>query len=155
MRTPENGKLPISNPYDYTHPVTKDRFYGRQCELERLTSVILAGKSVVIYGLQRMGKTSLVEEALELAKDQIASRFVVLPIDMFISYANLNSYFDLFVTILDALWEKLEGTDYSAYKDAQRHYFKRHSELAELQRGFIDLLAQAKKGSVPFIWERV
>ena len=145
VRTPENEKPPILNPYDYTHPVTKARFYGRQRELERLTSVILAGKSVVIYGLQRMGKTSLVEEALELAKDQIASRFVVLPIDMFISYTNLNSYFDLFVTILDALWENLGRTDYAAYKDAQRHYIRRHSDLAELQRGFIDLLSIVAK----------
>ena len=55
---------PFDNPYNFAVTAKEDIFKGREVEIGRLQSAIRSGTHTVIYGLQRMGKTSLVKETL-------------------------------------------------------------------------------------------
>lgn len=52
---------PTANPYDFSLTASEDMFKGRSKEIDQLMGTIQNGGHRVIYGLQRMGKTSLVE----------------------------------------------------------------------------------------------
>lgn len=55
---------PFLNPYNTAAIATKDMFKGREAEIEHLRYAIKNGTHTAIFGLQRMGKTSLVKETL-------------------------------------------------------------------------------------------
>ena len=55
---------PFENPYNTAAIATKDMFKGREAEIEHLRYAIKNGTHTAIFGLQRMGKTSLVKETL-------------------------------------------------------------------------------------------
>jgi len=61
----------FENPYNFGAAATRQMFKGRNEELNILLDAIESGTHVAVYGLQRMGKTSLVDEAL---KDRIKER---------------------------------------------------------------------------------
>jgi hypothetical protein len=61
----------LQNPYDFATAATKQMFKGREEEVEELLDAIESGTHVAVFGLQRIGKTSLVEETL---LDRIGSR---------------------------------------------------------------------------------
>jgi AAA ATPase domain len=54
----------FSNPYDINHTASRHMFKGRQEEIERLLDAIETGTHAAIFGLRRIGKTSLFEETL-------------------------------------------------------------------------------------------
>ncbi|MEK6545734.1 MAG: methyltransferase domain-containing protein [Nitrospinota bacterium] len=83
----------IHNPYDFEHPAIGEHFYGRKTELKRLKDALLENRSVAIYGLQRIGKTSLVDNILdnEIAK---SPENIVIKIDMFAVSESCLSYID-------------------------------------------------------------
>ena len=54
----------FENPYNTAAIATEDMFKGRKTEIEHLRSAITNGTHTAIFGLQRMGKTSLVKETL-------------------------------------------------------------------------------------------
>lgn len=54
----------IRNPYDFASQAIKDMFKGRNKEINQLLGAIRYGRHTVIFGLQRVGKTSFVEETL-------------------------------------------------------------------------------------------
>jgi hypothetical protein len=78
-RTPVEKYLPagtadlqsLPNPYGIAAAATKDMFKGRDLEIEMLLDSIESGTPTAVFGLQRIGKTSLVQEVL---KDRIADR---------------------------------------------------------------------------------
>ncbi len=107
----------ISNPYDFEHPA-KLYFRGRKEELAELTSHLRSGKSALVLGLQRMGKTSLVERALDLLTNDVQGnrKFIVLRIDMFSSWMSFNSYMDFFFTIVNLLSPHL-GIESQTFRD--------------------------------------
>lgn len=111
----------IANPYDFEHPATR-YFRGRQEELAELTSHLKHGKSALVLGLQRMGKTSLVERALDLLTNdtQTDRKFIVLGIDMFSSWMSFNSYMDFFYTVVNLLSEHLAKSLPESEFDKQR-----------------------------------
>ena len=55
---------PFVNPYNSATVATEDMFKGREDEIGHLRSAIETGTHTAIFGLQRMGKTSLVKETL-------------------------------------------------------------------------------------------
>ena len=55
------AKPPFKNPYDFTHIASHEIFKGRQDEIDQLLGNIVSGTHTAVFGLQRMGKTSLVE----------------------------------------------------------------------------------------------
>jgi hypothetical protein len=68
-RTPvrEPALEELQNPYEFDTTATKQTFKGRQTEIDDLLDSIDSGTHSAIFGLQRMGKTSLIEEGLQEA----------------------------------------------------------------------------------------
>jgi hypothetical protein len=54
-----------SNPYDFIGAATREMFKGRDNEIEELLDSIASGTHTAVFGLQRIGKTSLVEGVIE------------------------------------------------------------------------------------------
>ena len=54
----------FENPYDFSSPASQETFKGREAELDELMDAIRTRTHTAIFGLQRMGKTSLMEEGL-------------------------------------------------------------------------------------------
>jgi GTPase SAR1 family protein len=119
----------ISNPYDFEHPA-KMFFRGRQQELSELTSHLAAGKSALVLGLQRMGKTSLVERALERLETEPTDgrRFVVIRIDMFADWSSFNTYMDFFLTIANRLADQVGNAPQN--EKEERRIRDAYSEIA-------------------------
>ena len=60
---------PFLNPYNSATVATEDMFKGRETEIGHLCSAIDTATHTAIFGLQRMGKTSLVKETLRRVDD--------------------------------------------------------------------------------------
>ncbi len=56
--------MDFENPYDFNFTARSEMFKGRSTEIDQLLMSIQNGVHVSVFGLQRIGKTSLVEEAL-------------------------------------------------------------------------------------------
>jgi hypothetical protein len=54
----------ITNPYDFDTIASPLTFKGRRAEINEILDSIESGTHTAIFGLQRMGKTSLIEEGL-------------------------------------------------------------------------------------------
>jgi hypothetical protein len=98
--------LPIKweNPYDFDGTATRLTFKGREAELDDLVAAIHGSTHCAIFGLQRMGKTSLVEEGLgeRLAEDDSGPTPILMKVDM----QNLGDevkYRDFLHAIIDAM----------------------------------------------------
>ena len=68
-KTPAPPK-PLDNPYNPAVIATENMFKGREPEIGNLQSAIKNGIHTAIFGLQRMGKTSLVKETLRRSKER-------------------------------------------------------------------------------------
>jgi hypothetical protein len=105
---PEGGELP--NPYEFAASATKQTFKGRGEELAELLDSIQSGTHTAIFGLQRMGKTSLIEEGLEEALEQnprLAKGVLLVRIDLQRMVGDQVKYRDLLHTIIEAITERL------------------------------------------------
>jgi serine/threonine protein kinase len=60
----------LENPYDFSSPANQETFKGREAELDELMDAIRTRTHTAIFGLQRMGKTSLMEEGLRERLEQ-------------------------------------------------------------------------------------
>ena len=60
----------LDNPYNISMIATENMFKGREPEIGNLQSAIKNGIHTAIFGLQRIGKTSLVKETLRRSKEQ-------------------------------------------------------------------------------------
>ena len=56
------------NPFVYGRIVTGKEFFGRAKLIERIHEYILAGQNIVVFGERRVGKTSLISEAIQQLK---------------------------------------------------------------------------------------
>jgi hypothetical protein len=63
----------MENPFIYGGIVTGENFVNRGKELVELRRDLLSGKSVVLYSLRQMGKTSLVDELFSRLGDDVYS----------------------------------------------------------------------------------
>ncbi len=54
----------MQNPFVYGRVVTGEEFFGRTELLERIQGHIRSGQNIVVYGERRVGKTSLITEAI-------------------------------------------------------------------------------------------
>lgn len=70
----------LANPYEFAATATERTFKGRSEELGELLDSLRTGTHTAVFGLQRMGKTSLIEEGLreELRKDARLHKDVLL-----------------------------------------------------------------------------
>src|SRR2546425_1999171 len=104
----------VKNPYHIAQPATTF-FRGREEELKKLSLALEEGKSAVVFGLQRIGKTSLVDKLLSHSLARVGSTRRILPvrIDMF-------SAWESFTTDLVFMSAILEGVVRETGRDSQR-----------------------------------
>ena len=132
----------LGNPYIFERPAMGTHFFGRQSEMRRLVNALQEKRSVVVYGLQRVGKTSLVKEALDRELKPSRRDIRDIRIDMYESCDNLTSYIDFFETIIDRLSDDLPPADYKRIHDEARIILRTGSGPKEIRTLIKNFLAR-------------
>jgi len=112
----KSGLQDFQNPYDFNFAASNEMFKGRVDEINDLLMSVENGAHVSVFGLQRIGKTSLVEEALTSRakqnprlKDLVFARVNLQEIGSeFITYKQLLEH--IIMTIALAFPETSDGT---------------------------------------------
>jgi hypothetical protein len=97
-------KPAIDNPYDFTNIAKRELFKGRREEISQLIENIRSGTHTAVFGLQRMGKTSLVEHVMkeELPqREELRNSTIYAKIDF--QRTTHSRYRDLFDLFLNAI----------------------------------------------------
>ena len=144
----------LQNPYEFDTTATRKTFKGREEEIEELLDSIDTGTHTAIFGLQRVGKTSLIEEGLKEGlkrRSDLSKRVLLVKIDMQRLGGHEVKYRDFLHAIIEAITERvsaaglgravqnLRALDYelfapSRYRRGDRTEF--FSMLAKLLGGF-------------------
>ncbi|PWT97155.1 MAG: hypothetical protein C5B51_31905 [Terriglobia bacterium] len=133
-----------ANAYDFTHPATAF-FRGRTQELTRLCNAIRAGRSVAVFGLQRVGKTSLVERAIEVVTaDAGGAAPLMIRIDMFAQWESFRSVLDFFNVIAHEL-AKAEGAHPASLRELLIEAYGSSFSEYHLQDTFRGILRKSRK----------
>lgn len=149
---PARADVPV-NPYIFERPAVGSHFFGRSTEMARLTNALKEGRSVVVYGLQRVGKTSLVKEALDRELQADGATIRDIRIDMYESANNLTSYIDFFETIVDRLCDHLSPAEYKRVREEARVILRTGSdEKAIRSRIKILLTAYRRSFGTPLLY---
>lgn len=104
----KQAPLPVTfvNPYEFDTTATSRTFKGRQSELDELVDAVESGTHTAIFGLQRMGKTSLIEEGLRerLASDlPLAQSIILAKVDLQSLGGDEVTYRDLVHAMLESI----------------------------------------------------
>jgi len=140
----------LANPYIFERPAIGEHFFGRKLEMTRLINALKEGRSVVVYGLQRVGKTSLVKEALDRELKPSNVRLRDIRIDMYESCETLTSYIDFFETMIDRFCDDLNVADYKKVREQARQVLRTGNDpgairglMRNLLRGFASRYGRA------------
>ena len=140
----------LANPYIFERPAIGEHFFGRKLEMTRLVNALREGRSVVVYGLQRVGKTSLVKEALDRELKPSNARLRDIRIDMYESCETLTSYIDFFETMIDRFCDDLNVVDYKKVREQARQVLRTGNDpgairglMRNLLRGFASRYGRA------------
>ncbi|MCI1719505.1 MAG: hypothetical protein LKM37_00490 [Bacteroidales bacterium] len=95
------------SPFEYNRLVTGNNFIGRTKEVARLMEVIQNGKNALLYGPPKIGKRSIVYNAL-LGLERIPYDFTVCRVDFF----NIRSIDDMAVKFANELLAVFSTTAY-------------------------------------------
>src|SRR5262245_9932118 len=143
----------LPNPYDFIGTAKQKTFKGRTSEAEELLDSILTGTHTAIFGLQRMGKTSLIEQGLntELQRyPSIRNSILMATIDMQRLGGAQVTYRDfahaIFESVISRLTELGLGREVNNLRAATRELF----EASQYQRGdrteFFSVFAKVIRG---------
>jgi hypothetical protein len=129
-------KFPLAsfNPYTFQGPVTGSRFFGREDELKILR--LQTGKSFVLSGVRRSGKTSLMLELIRrIQVDQQTQE-----ISVFVNFETCQKLSDLPYLVLSRLAEELPSTSQALVELrrnltwlASSHQWKNPDHLSHLE----------------------
>jgi serine/threonine protein kinase len=153
---PQASMAEFENPYEFDTTASSRTFKGRSAELDELVEAIGSGTHTAIFGLQRMGKTSLIDEGLKERLDQspdTGKKVLLAKIDLQGLGGEQVKYRDLLHAIIEAISEKVlslgigrsvqdlrgltnELFAASRYERGDRTQF--FSMFAKLLRGFAD-----------------
>jgi hypothetical protein len=138
LRELEDPFVARTDPYDESRPITDPTwFYGREDLLQRLPAVLLQGQHAGLFGLRKMGKTSLIY--------QLRQRLAAAPV-VSIDCQGLPPVADqLFTEIADGLSRELKakGVTPAASQDANGDFRARMLQLREKWH--------TSGGQVPFV----
>lgn len=98
------------NPYNFAVVARDEMFKGREREVNQLLSAVENGWHVSVFGLQRIGKTSLVEETFTeriKQRPRLAGKVAFAKINLQMLGSEYITYKHLFQTIVQALAEAL------------------------------------------------
>jgi hypothetical protein len=107
---PAAPPAPLPNPFEFDTTATGKTFRGREVEIGELLDSIRTGTHTAIFGLQRMGKTSLIEEGLKKAFEQdpaLGKSVLPVRIDLQGLGGDQVKYRDLVHAIVEAIAAKL------------------------------------------------
>lgn len=110
----------LQNPYDFATAATQQMFKGRAEEVEGLLDSIESGTHVAVFGLQRIGKTSLVEETLSdrLSKrDSLKKGVLFASLDFQRIGTEYSTYRGLLSAMVRAIAEKISPSKLQAVED--------------------------------------
>ena len=148
--SPAADPAELVNPYIFERPAIGEHFFGRKLEMTRLVNALKEGRSVVVYGLQRVGKTSLVKEALDRELKPSNVRLRDIRIDMYESCETLTSYIDFFETMIDRFCDDLNVVDYKKVREQARQVLRTGNDpgairglMRNLLRGFASRYGRA------------
>jgi class 3 adenylate cyclase len=102
----------MENPYEFATTANPRTFKGRRDEVEELLASIESGTHTVVFGLQRMGKTSLIEQGLagELQRrPSLRNGLVVASIDLQRLGGAQVTYKDFVHAIFESIVEALNA----------------------------------------------
>jgi class 3 adenylate cyclase/AAA+ ATPase superfamily predicted ATPase len=102
----------LQNPYDFATVANYKTFKGRRHEMEELLTSIETGTHSAIFGLQRMGKTSLIEQGLKAeleTRPSLRNSVLVVKIDMQRLGGAQVTYKDFVHAIFEAIVEQLNA----------------------------------------------
>jgi hypothetical protein len=100
----------LQNPYEFDTTATPQTFKGRQNEIDELLDSLESGTHTAIFGLQRMGKTSLIEEGLQetlKGRPGLAKDLLLAKIDLQQLGGEQVRYRDLVEAIIEAINTRL------------------------------------------------
>jgi hypothetical protein len=156
-----NDSPKFANPYDVAAAAATNMFKGREYESDRLLDSIETGAHTVVYGLQRIGKTSLVRDVLQTklqTRPSLIDRVLFAEIN-FQSLGNEYSYRSFLDSLVQAIANnvpKVSAHEISAHMATIASQYERGSKR-EMLVGFSSLLeklgARAKKKIVIFLDE--
>jgi serine/threonine protein kinase len=148
---PEPGEL--RNPYEFAATATKQTFKGRQDELGELLDSVRTGTHTAIFGLQRMGKTSLIEEGLKGALEKnprLKKEILLVRIDLQGLGGDQVRYRDLVHAIIEAITATLAAAGVGRALNDLRGLTHELFSAAQFQRGdrtqFFSMFARLLRG---------
>jgi class 3 adenylate cyclase/AAA+ ATPase superfamily predicted ATPase len=106
----DTSRAQLQNPYDFDTIATRKTFKGRGVESEELLDSIETGTHTAVFGLQRMGKTSLIEEGLREGierRSDLSEVVRLVKIDMHKLGGDQVRYRDFLHAVIDAITEKV------------------------------------------------
>ena len=128
----------MDNPYDFATAANRRTFKGPVAEMEELLDSIETGTHTAIFGLQRMGKTSLICEGLAAELDSRAAlkdTLLVATVDMQRLGGAQVTYRDFVHAIFEAVIEQLAGAGLARHVQNLRTLTRGLFAAEQYQRG--------------------
>ena len=103
----------MANPYEFAAIADGRTFKGRRHEMEELLAAIESGTHTAVFGLQRMGKTSLIEQGLKSElqrRPSLRNALLIARVDLQRLGGAQVTYKDFVHSILEAVIEQLNAT---------------------------------------------
>ena len=132
------GLADMENPYDFATVANYKTFKGRRHEMEELLSSIETGTHSAIFGLQRMGKTSLIEQGLKAeleSRPSLRNSILVVKIDMQRLGGAQVTYKDFVHSIFEAIVEQLNSIGVGREVANLRNFTRELLTPSRYQRG--------------------
>lgn len=124
--------MDVISPFEYNKPVTGEHFIGREKEVAKLKGLIKLKKNALLYGPPKIGKRSIVYNAIsELLKEK--HPLEVCAVDLF----NIRCLEDLLIKIASTLLQHF-ATTVQEREYLQRSYLKTISLVAGRGISFTD-----------------
>lgn len=103
-----------ANPYDFISTAPSSMFKGREQEIAELLDAIETGTHTSIWGLQRIGKTSLVEHAVReriREREALRDRVLFASVSLHELGSQYVTYRDLFTAVILGITEGLRAVE--------------------------------------------
>jgi hypothetical protein len=149
------GSEQFVNPYNFATAAKDEMFKGREREIVQLLDAIESGTHTCVLGLQRIGKTSLVLEALQdriEQRESLRDRVLFASLDIQQLGSDDVTYKELFQSIIRAISSKvptaaglhsIEAATEAFLSDAKRYQKGRKADLLADCTRLLERIAQS------------